>query len=128
VALVIEHLVIDQNAAYRKDFEWYNPIAGSNPPLPDFTAPILMAGWHARMEIRAKLRFDAQLLDTLDDGMEGGIELADGRVSIVFSAAEAMLLAFRRGYYDLILIPPSGEDDKIRFAEGTITVKSGVTV
>jgi hypothetical protein len=109
-------LFIDRGAYFGRLMTYKDPVGD----------PIDLTGFTARMQIRG---FDESLdiwveLNTED----GGIELGgpDGTVLIEMTSYDTAQI-LNNGFYDILLIPPSGEEGADRFLEGKVIVDSEVT-
>lgn len=92
---------------------------------PDEVTPIVLTGYTARMQVRRSVKATDVLLELTT--ANGGIVIdgAAGKVSMILTESVAQTLTWRRGVYDLELIPPSGQ--AFRFMQGEIEVTPEVT-
>lgn len=91
-----------------------------------YYAPVNLAGYEARMQVRANLAAADTILDlTTDPG--GGITLggSEGVITITVDAADTAALNFTSAVYDLELLSPTGV--VTRLMEGKVTLKKEVT-
>lgn len=92
---------------------------------PDGVTPINLTGYSARLQVREGYDSEEALIDLDSDG--GGIVLggAAGTVEITISEEESAELDFDRAVYDLELIDPAGDVD--RLLSGPVTLSLEVT-
>lgn len=91
----------------------------------EFNAPVSLAGYTARMQVRKKLKDTSVLLTLTTEN--GGIVLDDATKTITLRipAIDTATLNFQQAVYDLELETASGH--VIRFAEGNISLAAEVT-
>lgn len=109
-------LFIDRGAYFGRLLT-YNDPAGQ---------PINLTGFTARMQIRGYDESPDVWLELTTQN--GGIVLGgiDGTVMIEATASDTAGI-LNNGFYDILLIPPSGEEGADRFLEGKVVVDSEVT-
>lgn len=145
----IQTLDVEQGAVFAQRFDYYAPrlvdgevVVVAQGAVVDAPAlvlysddakawlvydPVDLTGWHARMQVRKRAASVDVLVELTDD--DGHITLggADGSIDLRLTAVETTALESGSYRYDLELIPPSGEDDVERFAEGPFVVSAEVT-
>ncbi|WP_449060598.1 hypothetical protein [Planomonospora algeriensis] len=109
-------LLIEQGAAFVHELA-----------LADDGGPIDLTGYTARMDIRPHAG-STTLLHQLTTGPAGGLSIDGpaGQLRLRIPAAATRTFLWERAVYDLLLIGPDGEPD--RLIEGPATVKPGVTL
>lgn len=111
------NLLAEQGAVFRRVVRYENP---------DET-PVNLTGYTARMHVR-KQPFNATPILELASGNGISIDGATGTITLTIPATTmANAPATEKAFYDLELIPPSGEADVIRLIEGKFTIASEVT-
>lgn len=93
---------------------YYWPVVNDSGDTVDLT------GWSAKCQVRANDNHLSELLAELD------CVVANGGVSVVWTAEQSLLWDFDNGFFDIILIDP---DDVARqiLAEGVVVVNRVVT-
>lgn len=83
-------------------------------------------GWAARMQVRASVTSTTVLLELTTENGGISLDLMPGFITLTMTDEEASTkLTWRRGLYQLELIPPGGE--AFRFLEGEIEVSPELT-
>ena len=91
-------------------------------------APVNITGWSAALQVKRDKSLTGTALISLDNATLGGLDIpagTDGLVAVNFTAVQTRVLVDPTYYYDVVLIPPSGEP--IRLLEGAVIVDPGVT-
>jgi hypothetical protein len=115
---------IELNATYDRTFTYMQTTDGVTP-----TTPVDLTGYRGEMQIRPSKGSDTVLYTATSAQSPARIELggALGTVRMLFPVSDVSALTFESGFYDLLLIRNSDEYT-IRFMEGPVTTKVGVTV
>ena len=110
------NLKIDQGASFNKLVTW----KAGTPAL-----PVNLTGCTARMQIRGKLTDAVALLDLTTEN--GGIALGGvaGTVTIIITAAQTTLIAWKAAVYDLEII--YADATVRRLLAGSVSVSPEVT-
>ena len=92
----------------------------------DAGGPIPLTGYTARMQVRANVAAQDVLLELTTENGRLVIDEANGEAAIALDADTTAACTWRKGVYDLELVPPDGKN-VIRLVEGQITVSREVT-
>lgn len=84
-----------------------------------------ITGYTARMQVRVSPSSSTVLLELTTENGGFVVDGPAGKLTMVITEAIAETLTWRRGVYDIELIPPSGE--AFRFLQGEIEVSPEVT-
>ncbi len=79
-------LIRKQGDTWRWQVAWYAPIPGSNPPKPDYTNPVDLTGWTAKVQLKQSYEDTTPALALTSSPAAGcTIDGPNGLVSIVAS-------------------------------------------
>lgn len=115
---------IDQGAAYKHSFFWFNVPDPTN--APDVMTPIPLTGYEAKLQVRKKVGDQAVLAEW--STANGCITLIDNEVRIRVEASLTRSYTFAEGEYDLLLWPTIDTEDVTKLVYGQVKVIKAVTV
>lgn len=123
---VIELPVIDQGAAFRHSFFWYDV---PNPEThPDEMVPIPLVGYEGLLQIRTeKGNFAAETLLASWSTANSKLIFVDNEIQIFVPANDTVPLTFDSAYYDLLVWPTASPQDITRLVEGVARTSPGVS-
>ena len=119
-------LAIQQGAVFEREFQWCNPIPGSDPPEPNEADPIDLTGYTAKLQIRAH-GGEPDTTDPLAEFTIGSgltVTAAEGKIALKITDEQTTAYAFTTAVWDL-LVATGG--DTIRLVEGRVSVSPEVT-
>lgn len=109
------NLIIEKNATFKRKLVWRDRL----------NKPINLTGYSAKMQIRSAIGSVDVLLELTSANGRIQLGTVNGAILLLISAADAALLTWSSGVYDLILVAPDGTET--RLVEGSVTVSQGVT-
>jgi hypothetical protein len=91
----------------------------------EYNAPVGLAGYSARMQIRPSVSSEVVLLELTSADNEIVVNDEDKVIAITISAAESMELDFKTAVYSLEMIGPAG--NVVTLVNGTVSLVKEVT-
>lgn len=111
------NIVANQGSVFRRVIRYESPDE----------SPIDLTGYSARMHVR-KQPYDATpVLELTTENDSIAIDGETGTITLGIPATTMASVPSGTAFYDLELVPPSGEDDAFRLLEGSFTIKREVT-
>jgi len=116
---VKQDLYVEQGTTYRLSVQWVAVPVGGGP-----TTPINLTGYKARLQMR-KAQQTAALISASTETGEFSVNGPTGTVTMKLSAIQTNELNIRSLKYDLEVVSPSGDVD--RLLEGNVSVSPNIT-
>lgn len=115
---------IDQGAAFKHSFYWYDvPDPDNNP---EYKVPIPLTGFEGLLQLRSERGdFTEETLLASWSTTNARLSFHDNEVRIFVPASETKVYPFTSAYYDLIVWPTANPEDITRLVEGEVPVAPG---
>lgn len=115
MAAAVLDITIEQGSRFQDYFLWKDSDGN----------PVDVSSYTAKMQIREDKDKDSTLIHTVSNS---NITLnSDGTIHPSISATDTGNFTFDWAWYDLIVIPPSGDDDAVRLVQGRVELDKQVT-
>lgn len=116
-------MLIDQGATWQATVGWYNRVANSDPPVPDYTSPVDLSGFTARLDVRAYAGAPDPPLASITNVAGIVIDGPNGLLALTLSAAQTAALPAGVSVYELEVTSPGGVRTRLSAANAVVSAQ-----